>query len=77
MYKRNSLRGRLVASYLLLALTIGGVCAASCLIMVETIEATLIDDRLARAAKLWEQEAYRPISPETFDLTFLFGDQLH
>ncbi|MDA3256950.1 HAMP domain-containing histidine kinase [Pseudomonas aeruginosa] len=76
MLLRNSLRGRLVAAYVLLAVIIGSVFAVSSYVVVEQIEDVLIDKRLARAAKLWAQASYGPVQPETFDLSFLKGDQL-
>lgn len=76
MLLRNSLRGRLVAAYVLLAVIIGSVFAISSYVVVEQIEGELIDKRLARAAKLWAEASYGPVQPETFDLSFLKGDQV-
>lgn len=76
MLSHDSLRGRLIAACLLLAAVVGGAFAVSAFVMVERIEDVLIEQRLDRAAQLWSQAGYGPVQPETFDLSFLKGEQL-
>lgn len=72
-----SLRRRLVAACVLLAIVIGGVFAAAAFVIVESVEHELIDARLSRAAEqlLAQYRARVPVSPPT-DLRFEVGAQI-
>ncbi|MCO6055329.1 HAMP domain-containing histidine kinase [Pseudomonas sp. MOB-449] len=75
MRTSNSIRGRMVAAYVLLAVIIGGVFAGSAFFVINEIENQLIDKRLARAADAWEAGAYQSAQQPT-ELGFLTGTQL-
>ncbi|AOE86605.1 sensor histidine kinase [Pseudomonas sp. TCU-HL1] len=75
MRTSNSIRGRMVAAYVLLAVIIGGVFAGSAFFVINEIEIQLIDKRLARAADAWEAGAYQSAQQPT-ELGFLTGTQL-
>ncbi|SDG71980.1 Signal transduction histidine kinase [Pseudomonas benzenivorans] len=76
MHPSRSIRGRLIAAYVLLAVIIGGVFAGSAFFVVAEIENELIDERLYRAAELWAASPYRSVQPPTSDLSFFIGKQV-
>lgn len=76
MRPSNSLRGRMVAAYVLLAVIIVGFFAGSTFFVVAEIENELIDKRLARAADLWKADSFNPVLPRTIDLRFFKGKQI-
>lgn len=76
MHPSNSLRGRMVAAYVLLAVIIVGFFAGSTFFVVAEIENELIDKRLARAADLWKADSFNPVLPKTIDLRFFKGKQI-
>lgn len=71
----NSIRNRLVAAYVLLAVIIGGVFAGATFFIVAEIESDLIDNRLSHAAELWAVDAYSPELRQTIDLRFFKGNE--
>lgn len=73
MNPSNSIRSRLVAAYVLLALIIGGVFAGAAFFIILEIESDLIDSRLSRAAELWRADEYNPELRQTIDLRFYKG----
>src|SRR5262245_17739043 len=77
MRPETSLRRRLVAAYVLLAVVIGGVFTAAAYVMVELIEYKVLEVRLSRAAGLLVQ-AYRAgmANPPSLDLQFEVDDKI-
>lgn len=76
MHPSDSLRGRMVAAYVLLAVIIVGFFAGSAFVVVGEIENELIDKRLAHAAQLWAADSYNPLLTQTIDLSFFRGEQI-
>lgn len=77
MRAENSLRRRLIAACVLLAVVIGGVFAAAAYVIIEAIEYELIDVRLSRAADHLIQNDRAGVStPPSSDLRFAVGAQI-
>lgn len=77
MRVENSLRRRLIAACVLLAVVIGGVFAAAAYVIIEAIEYELIDVRLSRAADYLIQSDRAGVSvPPSSDLRFAVGAQI-
>lgn len=76
MHPSDSLRGRMVAAYVLLAVIIVGFFAGSAFIVIGEIENELIDKRLTHAAELWAADSYNPVLTQTIDLSFFRGEQV-
>lgn len=76
MHPSRSIRSRLIAAYVLLAVIIGGVFAGSAFFVVAEIENELIDERLYRAAELWAASPNRAAQPLISDLSFFTGRQV-
>lgn len=77
MRPENSLRHRLVAAYVLLAVVIGGVFAAAAYVIVEIVEYERFEVRLSRAGNLLVQ-AHRVgmTAPPSLDLRFEVDDKI-
>ncbi|WP_097137336.1 MULTISPECIES: HAMP domain-containing sensor histidine kinase [unclassified Pseudomonas] len=73
MFHSDSLRGRMVAAYVLLAVIIVGFFAGAAFFVVGKIEKELIDKRLAHAAQLWAADSYSAVQSQTLDLSFFKG----
>lgn len=73
MFESDSLRGRMVAAYVLLAVIIVGFFTGAAFIAVAKIERELIDNRLVRAANLWAADSYHVVQSQTLDLSFFKG----
>ena len=76
MKSRNSIRGRMVAAFVLLATIIGGVFAGSAFFVIEEIEDQLIDDRLAPAAERWAAASDNAAQPQVSNLRFFVDQQI-
>ncbi|MFC4863109.1 sensor histidine kinase [Pseudomonas sp. MAHUQ-62] len=76
MKNHNSIRGRMVAAFVLLAAIIGGVFAGSAFFVIEEIEKQLIDKRLVRVSELWTSGLSSTTQLQTSDLSFFVGQQL-
>ena len=77
MRAENSLRRRLIAACVLLAVVIGGVFAAATYVMIEIMEYELLEVRLSRAADLLVQAHRAGVSnPPSLDLRFAVGEQI-
>lgn len=73
----NSLRRRLIAACVLLAVIVGGVFAAAAYVIIEVMEYELIDVRLSRAADQFIQNERAGVStPTALDLRFAVGAQI-
>ncbi len=73
MFHSDSLRGRMVAAYVLLAVIIVGFFTGAAFFVVAKIERELIDKRLAHAAELWAADSYSAVQSQTLDLSFFKG----
>ncbi|MNF32743.1 Sensor protein BasS [compost metagenome] len=76
MKGQNSIRGRMVAVFVLLAAIIGGVFAGSAFFVIEEIEDQLIDDRLAPAAERWAAASDSAAQPPVSNLRFFVDQQI-
>ncbi|MDE3738817.1 sensor histidine kinase [Metapseudomonas resinovorans] len=76
MKNRSSIRGRMVAAFVLLAAIIGGVFAGSAFFVIEEIESQLIDKRLVRVTELWTEGLNSTAQLQASDLSFFVGQQL-
>lgn len=76
MHPSDSLRGRMVAAYVLLAVIIVGFFSGAAFIVIGEIENELIDKRLAHAAVLWAADSYNPVPTQTIDLSFYRGEKI-
>jgi signal transduction histidine kinase len=76
MKNRNSIRGRMVAAFVLLAAIIGGVFAGSAFFVIELIEYQLIDKRLTRVAGSWTSGSNSAAQLQASDLNIYVGQQI-
>ncbi len=76
MFQSESLRGRMIAAYVLLAVIIVGFFSGATFYVVAKIEKELIDTRLARAADLWAADSYHAVQSQTLDLSFFKGTSI-
>lgn len=76
MKNHSSIRGRMVAAFVLLAAIIGGVFAGSAFFVIEEIESQLIDKRLVRVTELWTSSLNSTTQLQASDLSFFVGQQL-
>lgn len=77
MRAENTLRRRLLAAYVLLAVIVGGVFAAAAYVIVESLEHELIEVRLSRAAGLLiESDRAGLPMPRFLDLRLATAEQI-
>lgn len=72
MVRSDSLRGRMIAAYVLLAVIIVGFFTIAAFLVVSKIEKELIDNRLERAANIWAADAHI-LHSQALDLSFFKG----
>ncbi|MFC4860594.1 sensor histidine kinase [Pseudomonas sp. MAHUQ-62] len=76
MKNHNSISGRMVSAFVLLAAIIGGVFAGSAFFVMAEIENQLIDKRLARVAELWTSGSSSAAQLQASDLSFFVDQQI-